>query len=89
MGSHDPICPAPASQAWLLRRHAVEICGPRLIYIKVRSTRFAESAADKNGEHNMWNSLAGTIFSHPLVIGLGVVIVGALFVLEGQHGTRN
>jgi len=37
----------------------------------------------------MWNSLAGTIFSHPLVIGLGVVIVGALFVLEGQHGTRN
>lgn len=37
----------------------------------------------------MVNSLAGTIFSHPLILGLTVILVGALFILEGRHNTKN
>lgn len=35
----------------------------------------------------MLNLLVGPIFSHPLVIGLIVILVGALVVLDRQHNT--
>lgn len=37
----------------------------------------------------MFNSLTDAIFSHTLIIGLTVILVGALFILEAQHNTKS